>query len=147
MNQMGTILPKGTCCRGKLVGLDRKYQGKDQKISAQETGALPGLSALILAHHLKAGKALVHSDHQFLKKLKQEEGRRIVLCLSHWVTVKRFVNCIELCTSKEPTNGFWVPIVHSTHQWNIHLPSKTGSLSRKNKIYKNEKCEVYNCQC
>lgn len=106
MNQMETILPKSTPCRGKLVGLDRENQGKDQKISAQEAGALPGLAALILAHHLKAGKAMVHSDHQFLLKLKQEEGQRIVLCLSHWVTVKRLVNCVELCTSKEPTNGY-----------------------------------------
>lgn len=66
MNQMRTILQKGVPCREKLIGLNGQNKGKKQKISVKEAEGLPGLSALILSHCLKVGKALVHSDHQFL---------------------------------------------------------------------------------
>lgn len=134
MKQMGTLLPKGTCCRGKLVGLDRKYQGKDQKISAQEAGALPGLSALILAHHLKAGKALVHPDHQFFfKKTKTRGGTEnsvLLISLGH---------CEEICQlyramHKEGTNRWFLSAYCTQCTPMKHSPTLKNWQSIKERI-------------
>lgn len=57
---------------------------------------------------------------------------RIILYLSHWISVKSFVNCKELYTSKEfnSTNVYWVTIVYNAQQGNI-CPQETGSLLEK----------------